>query len=512
VIHRGRALALAAAAGTLIALCWLPTGLAPVMPLSALLMMRALRAAESRRDAALLGLAFGLLRYAVASHFLLALLRFSGLAVPFYLMAISFILPLAVLEAWGAMVLERWTGLPRSVGFGLLYVVFEKLRTVSDLSFPADLLAHGFGTNPSFLAFAPWFGPFGVSLTVMAVGALLDAAIEAWPRRPVAALRAAAALGLWLAAPAFDAIGVGREAVPRAELTVGIVQPDTPIEQKVRPEKRGEILAQLRAMTLEVAPGSDVVLWPETARPGAVAIGKGGVVEDPEVAAIAREAGKPILYGAILAELEGREVVALYNGAVLVEADGSIRQWYGKQRLLPFVEAVPFAGLVGFDARARARSGAHRSVLSLLGNFTPGPEPTVFEIGPARLGVLICYEGFYPALARKYAREGANALAVLTNDSWWGWSAFATWHARMIAARARENELPVVRAANGGISSATDQRGRLGVRSGLAERRVLQVPLAPARGGPTFYARFGDWILSPLLLAPIAAYVRKKRA
>ncbi|MCU0254518.1 MAG: apolipoprotein N-acyltransferase [Acidobacteria bacterium] len=456
MIHRGRALALAAAAGTLIALCWLPTGLAPVMPLSALLMMRALRAAESRRDAALLGLAFGLLRYAVASHFLLALLRFSGLAVPFYLMAISFILPLAVLEAWGAMVLERWTGLPRSVGFGLLYVVFEKLRTVSDLSFPADLLAHGFGTNPSFLAFAPWFGPFGVSLTVMAVGALLDAAIEAWPRRPVAALRAAAALGLWLAAPAFDAIGVGREAVPRAELTVGIVQPDTPIEQKVRPEKRGEILAQLRAMTLEV--------------------------------------------------------VALYNGAVLAEADGSIRQWYGKQRLLPFVEAVPFAGLVGFDARARARSGAHRSVLSLLGNFTPGPEPTVFEIGPARLGVLICYEGFYPALARKYAREGANALAVLTNDSWWGWSAFATWHARMIAARARENELPVVRAANGGISSATDQRGRLGVRSGLAERRVLQVPLAPARGGPTFYARFGDWILIPLSLAPIAAYVRKKRA
>ena len=74
------------------------------------------------------------------------------------------------------------------------------------------------------------------------------------------------------------------------------------------------------------------------------------------------------------------------------------------------------------------------------------------------------------------------------------------------------NELPVVRAANGGISSATDERGRLGVRSGISQRRVLQVPLAPAREGQTFYARLGDWILIPLLLVPIASYVRRKRA
>ncbi len=510
--RRGRAFALAAAAGTLIAVGWLPTGLAPLMPLSALLMMRALRGIDSRRDAVRLGLVFGTLEYAVASHFLLALLRYSGLAVALYLMAIAFILPLAMLEAWGALVLEQRARLPRTVGFALLYVAFEKLRTVSDLSFPADLLAHAFGTNPSFLAWTPFLGPFGLSLTVMVVALLLDAAIEAWPRHAASGAWVAAALALWFSAPAFDALTQGGAPPPPQALTVGIVQPDTPIEEKVRPDRRDAILAQLRAMTLEVAPGTDLVIWPETARPGLVAIREGGRVEDPEVAAIAREAGKPILYGVVLAELEGRNVMALYNGAVLANADGTITQWYGKRRLLPFVEAVPFAGLVGFDARERARSGPNRSVLSLLGNFTPGPEATVFTIGTARIGVLICYEGFYPGLVRDYENAGANALAVLTNDSWWGWSAFGSWHAHMIAARAREYELPVVRAANGGISSTTDQRGRIGVRSGVSERRVLKVALAPATGDPTIYARFGDWILLPMLLVPVVSYVRSRRA
>jgi apolipoprotein N-acyltransferase len=426
-------------------------------------------------------------------------------------MAIAFILPLAVLEAWGAMVLEQRARLPRTVGFGLLYVAFEKLRTVSDLSFPADLLAHGFGTNPSFLAWTPYYGTFGVSLSVMIAALLLDAAIEAWPRRASAAAWAAAALAFWFAPPVFDALTRGGGEPPQAALTVGIVQPDTPIEEKIRPDRRAAILAQLRTMTLEVAPGTDLVVWPETARPGLVAIREGGRVEDPEVAEIAREAGKPILYGAVLAELEGREVRALYNGAVLAGADGTISQWYGKRRLLPFVEALPFARLVGFDPRQRARSGPNRSVLSLLGNFTPGPEATVFTIGPARIGVLICYEGFYPGLVRDYELAGANALAVLTNDSWWGWSAFGSWHARMIAARAREYELPVVRAANGGVSSTTDQRGRIGVRSGVSERRVLKVPLAPATGKPTVYARFGDWVFVPMILVPVVTWIRSRR-
>jgi apolipoprotein N-acyltransferase len=175
------------------------------------------------------------------------------------------------------------------------------------------------------------------------------------------------------------------------------------------------------------------------------------------------------------------------------------------------VEAVPFARLVGFDPRQRARSGPNRSVLSLLGNFTPGPKPTVFTIGRARLGVLICYEGFYPGLVRDYELAGANALAVLTNDSWWGWSAFASWHARMIAARAREYALPVIRAANGGVSSTSDQRGRIGARSGVSERRVLKVPLAPATGEPTVYARFGDWIFVPMILAPVVTFAWSRR-
>ena len=76
-----------------------------------------------------------------------------------------------------------------------------------------------------------------------------------------------------------------------------------------------------------------------------------------------------------------------------------------------------------------------------------------------RIGVLICYEGMYPSLGRAYRAAGADALLVLTNDSWWGRSVFPAWHARMVSARARELDLPVLRAANSGVSSMTDRFG-----------------------------------------------------
>jgi apolipoprotein N-acyltransferase len=205
-------------------------------------------------------------------------------------------------------------------------------------------------------------------------------------------------------------------------------------------------------------------------------------------------------------------VVALYNGAALVRADGSFGGWYGKQRLLPLAEGVPFGKLLGLDPRRRAREGHRRGYLSLLGNFTAGPEPTIFEVGPARIGVLISYEGMYSQLARSYRQRGANVLAVLTNDIWWGHSTFAPWHARMIATRAVEEDVPAVRAANNGVSSVTSGRGVIGPRTKLDEVRTITVELTPGPpGAGTFYTRYGDWILWILPLAPLAAWLITRR-
>jgi len=495
VTPRRRLVLLAAAGGVVGSLCWLPLGLAPAIFLGFALVQRALREARSGHEAVLVGLVFGAVRYAVATHFLLWLLRYSPLAIVFYLLAIAYILPFAVLESWGAFRLERWSGIPRGAWFAVLYALLEYVRTLGDLSFPGDQLAHAFGTAPSFLAWTPVTGPFAVSLLVVLVAWGVEAALLPGvpARRRIALL--AVALTAWLLPPLTSLLaspGYGG-----AVLRVGIVQPSLTVEEKLDRARWGVNLDLLRSLTRRAADGVDLVLWPETARPGHLLWPEGAPLRDPEVEAISREVGVPILYGCEIARHRGRRVTALYNGVVLVDPRRGAVDWYGKIHLLPFAEGVPFARLFGWDPARRDHSAG--GYLTMLGNFSPGPRATVFRVGNARIGTLVCYEGLYPALARRFRQEGANVLAVLTNDAWWGHSLFAPWHARMAAARAREENVPVVRAANSGVSSVAGPDGRLRKRTALFQRTVLrgEVPLG---GKPTFYSRHGDWLVGLLLL------------
>lgn len=456
--ERGRILVTAGAAGAAAALCWLPFGLAPLFPLAFVLAMRGLRRVRTPGEAVRFGLVFGAARYAVAAHFLLALLAHSPLAIGIYLMAILFILPFGVLEAWGALALERRLRLPRSIGFGALYVIGDWLRTLGDLSFPADRIEHAFGTNPAWLAPAPWVGAFGIEVWVVAVAVVLDLAMEARERRRVAFACAAAAGAIWLAPLAFDAASEASE-TPASTLRVGIVQPAVEQAEKMRKDRWPSTWRRLEALTAEAAVGADLVVWPETARPSPVIWNGAGPFRDPEMEVIAARVGVPVLYGCEIARKDGGRLTALYNGAAIAYPDGRPGAWYGKQHLLPFVEGMPFARALGLGARAPA-GGTRSGGLTLVGAFTPGPEPTLFEVGDARLGVMICFEGMYDALARRYRDAGANGLVVLTNDAWWGRSVFPRWHASMVATRARETGLPVIRAANDGVSSITDARGR----------------------------------------------------
>ncbi len=495
--RRHRLLILASAGGAIGSTCWLPLGLAPLIFVGAALAQRALREATTPREALTVGLAFGAARYLVAAHFLLWLLRYSPLAIVFYLLAVAYILPFAALESWGAWQLERWSGVPRGAWLAVLYSLLEYVRTLGDLSFPADLLAHAFGTAPVFLAWTAVTGPFAVSLLVFLVGWGVEAAMLPGrpPRRRAALL--AIALGAWLLPPATGLL-LDRRDAGTSSIRVGIVQPSLTVEDKLDPARREANWKLLADLTRRAAQGADLVLWPETARPGHLLWPEGKPLADPPMETLAREIGTPILYGCEIARHRGRRVTALYNGAVLVDPARGTVDWYGKIHLLPFAEGVPFARLLGWDPSRRDHSRG--GYLTLLGNFSPGPRRTVFRVGPARIGVLICYEGFYPALARGFRREGANTLAVLTNDAWWGRSLFAPWHARMAAARAREEDVPVLRAANSGVSSIAGPDGRQVARTGLFERTVLHGRV-PVGGEPTFYSRHGDRLVGLLLLA-----------
>ena len=86
-----------------------------------------------------------------------------------------------------------------------------------------------------------------------------------------------------------------------------------------------------------------------------------------------------------------------------------------------------------------------------------------------------------------------------TNDAWFGTSIGPEQHLAAARMRAVEEGLPVLRAANTGISAVIDARGRVLARLDLEHTGVLDVPLPPALPR-TLYARFGDWTLLPLVL------------
>jgi apolipoprotein N-acyltransferase len=502
-----RSLLLSAAGGALEGACWLPLGFGFLMPFPAAMAMRGLRGARTGRQALLLGLVNGAARYGVASHFLIELADYSlGLGLAVYLMAVVSILPYSMLEAWGAFRLERRFRLPRVVGFALLWTLFEKARTLGDLSFPADNLPLGIGTYPAFLAWQPWIGPVGFTALVFGSALLLDRAVELRARRGPALAVAAAGLLLWLGPVITDPLL--RSTPASGTMTVGIVQPWVQVEEKLQRDRWPGLSERVERLTERAARGADLVVWPETTRPGPIVWRGDGPFADPQTQALADRVGVPILYGGEVARLsdDGR-ILGLYNGAALVvPGRPDLAEWYGKQHLLPFIEGMPFGDLFRWDPAKRRSDPGKPSPLSLLGNYSRGPKPTIFQVGDARIGVMICYEGMYHELGRRYRNAGANMLAVLTNDAWWGDGVFAPWHSRMIAAQARALDLPVVRAANNGISSSVMPDGRHGQRTKRGEVTTLQVPVAPSTSPPTFFARNGN-LVPWLLIAFLALWI-----
>ena len=499
---------LALGAGVLWGVCCLYTGLAPFLPLAFLLALQGLRQVETPRQAVWFGLLFGTVRYAVGSNFLLALGSFGLLGYAFYPAAISYYLPFAVLESWGALRLERLLGIPRVAAFGILYTALEPIRSLGDLSFPTDLLAQAFGVWPQWLALTPWTGPYGVTLMILLCAALMD---QAWRRRRQfrGAVALTAAVLVWSLPVIVDQVAGPKLRDDPRPLHVAILQPVTGVQEKMDRSARPAIWNALEQMTMaasaaEVKP--DLIVWPESSRPDPITWKGQGPFRDDRMQRLARKAGAPILYGTVIAKVDDGRLKALYNGAALAFPDSRPAQWYGKQQLLPVAEKVPFRRLLGLDPYASDQSTERKKTLPMLGRFLEGPEPTLFQVDDLRFGVLICYEGMYPGLSRAYRRQGANALMILTNDAWWGDSEFVPWHAQKVAFISRGLEIPVIRAANNGISSLTDIRGRRPVATALDERTVVHVRVRPGSPETTFYAKTGNIGLFGLLVVCCAIF------
>lgn len=464
--------ALAAASGVALALA-LP-GLAwwPLTVAAPALLLEALRDAGPKRALAL-GWFAGAVHWAVAVSWVVPVMsHYGGLPGPLAVVALAF-MGLVLGAFWAVPSLAAALARPalRPWLLPAAWIALDPVRALPPFQFPWNTVAAAFAGRPELLGSLPVWGASGLGWATLAVGAGLWAAARRKTRRSGAAVAATAvalvALATALAPPA-DEVG--------EPVRVALIQPGTSQEERWDPDEWAAIAARVRDLTVAAAADRpDLVLWPEGATAYRIDADLGFASQLVELAA-ALDADL------LLNAVGGSQAAGWSNSAYLVQPAGVSPVRYDKVRLVPFGEYIPgWARLAFTDALVREVAG-----------FRPGSSVTLLPARRATVGMAICYEVVFPEHVAAEVRQGAELLATLTNDGWYGFSWAPRQHFAQVVLRAVESRRWFVRAALTGISAAVDPRGRVHGRLevGAAGRSVVDVRRA---AGLTPRARWGDW-------------------
>ena len=195
--------------------------------------------------------------------------------------------------------------------------------------------------------------------------------------------------------------------------------------------------------------------------------------------------------------LEPAPASGAYNAAVMVNEEGRLIAQYDKIRLLPFGEYVPLP---------RWLPGVNL-VPALVGDFTPGAEYPLMPLGEARAGIFICFESAFPSIARRFTEDGADVLINISNDGYLGPTPVMRQHLANAIFRAVENERPVLRVTNTGITAYISADGHVFDETEGFQAATRTWTVSRATGVKTFYTAHGDLfvaacaVISILMLA-----------
>jgi apolipoprotein N-acyltransferase len=368
----------------------------------------------------------------------------------------------------------------------------EWLRGHIFTGFPWNPLAHVWAFATPLLQGASLVGVYGVGTFTFLI---LAAPAAGW-RASLASLATVGLAGL-VGQQVMSQQASGSNAAATAGPIVRIVQPNVPQAEKWRPEGRARELQRL--IDLSRRDGFDriaAVIWPETATPFLVQPGSSGLA----LLATAVPRGGYLLAGAARSGIDVKDGV--WNSLLAIDAAGEVVATYDKVHLVPFGEYIPFhkewPPLTGLIGRGSYEEGKSFTTLALPG--LPGFSP------------LICYEALFPG---EVTGPGARPawLLNITNDAWFGVSSGPYQHFVSARVRSIEEGLPMIRAANTGVSAVIDAYGRILDSLDMERQGVIDHVLPPARAA-TPYARWHDWTLL-LLLAILVSCVflvgRKQR-
>jgi apolipoprotein N-acyltransferase len=426
-----------------------------------------------------------------------------------------------------------WIGYPSLVFF---WLCFEYVHLNWELSWPWLTLGNVFATHPGWVRWYAYTGTSGGSLWVIVINLLVFAILGRISGNSGFPTRLSIVLMLSLLFPFLFSAWLGNhsdsltpEPAPQKQvLNIVLIQPNIdPWDEKfVAGKEEAQLQKLLRLSESQIDTETALVVWPETAIP--IQINEDSAKSSPYLAPLwnflrmhprvnllTGMEGFRILDQKDKTEYSERipgtdKYVDSYNSAVLF--DSSSYMVYHKSKLVPGVEVLP--SFLHFLDKWFEKFGG------TTGGYTPQDQRTVlntynhtYAIAPA-----VCYESIYGEFMSKYIRNGADIIAIITNDGWWGNTAGFKQHESYARLRAVETGHWVVRSANTGISCFIDPSGRVLDAQPWDKETAIKRSIPLAKSQPTFYVVHGDIISKSgtalailVFIFNIGFIIRKKR-
>jgi len=473
-ISRRKQLLLALICGIVAALGQAPIGAWPLTILALALIYGLFQTAQGWRRAAFVGWVFGVGYFALAlswmvEPFLVDVARYGWMA-PFVIFLVS--TGFALFWGLGFGVAKALGG--RGVAWVAALVLTEALRGTLFAGFPWAQIGHVLIDTP-LLQWAIFAGSLGLCAIVLAAGAALWVALntrDIWAVLVLVVVTMMHATGNFInPAPM----------VPTDAPQVRLVQPNAPQREKWDPEKTAIFFDRQVEFTAAGA-RPDLIVWPEAAIPVLLRDAQ------PAFAAIAQAAqGVPVMLGVV--RYDGAR---LFNSMVQLDQSGQVADIYDKYHLVPFGEYMPFGALlkrIGISGMV-SRGGIGYSAGEV------GQVIAVEGVGLAQ--PLICYESVFSRDIRAVS-ERPEFMVLITNDAWFGTVSGPYQHLAQARLRSVELGLPMIRAANTGISAMINTSGQITAQIPLGQAGWKDAALPPPKP-PTIFARFGELPILTLMV------------
>ena len=410
-----------------------------------------------------------------------------------YLVLVAYLALFLAGVTWGTAYLQRRLKLSSALTFPVLWVAFEYLRAHALTGFPWALLGYSQQSWLQAIQSADLFGVYGLSYLLALVNVTVALMITALrQRRLMPRLAVAASILLFSANLLYGYLCLQKNPAERERtVTTTLVQGNVDQSIKWDPAFVQSTVDRYRDLSLAAASEyqSELIVWPESATPFYY---QDQSPLSEEVRQVAINSQAALLFGSPAYEKRADGRWHFLNSAFLLGAQGETLGRGDKVHLVPFGEYVPLKKVFPFVNK----------LVEGIGDFSSGKiQPLRF--GEDRIGILVCYEGIFPELARAYVNQGSDLLVNVTNDAWYGQSSAPFQHLSMARFRAIENRIWLVRAANTGISAFIEPSGQI-----IGATPIFVTLSTTAKVGlgsrPTLYRTIGDAL--PLAFLLLCAY------